>query len=191
MPKKILIAYGTRYGSTSEIAERFSEWLTEDGHDCTVVDLRNKVQRTSIADIEEYDAVILGSGIRAGQRVKEAANFLITHADALSEPKRKTAFFVSSLEAATPSSYEKAKQKYLEAPLNKAGVTPDLYDAFGGIYDLSEDTRQGRFARSILGGAIGRNKEILIEMKKGERNDLRDWDKIREFARLFSAQLLE
>ena len=56
---KILVAYGSRFGSTKEIAEYMTETLNEKGVD---VDLYDVAKAPS--NIDEYDVVLIGSGIQ-------------------------------------------------------------------------------------------------------------------------------
>ena len=53
----ILVAYGSKHGSTAEIAERIGERLREAGHD---VDVR---PADSVDDLDPYGAVVLGSAV--------------------------------------------------------------------------------------------------------------------------------
>jgi menaquinone-dependent protoporphyrinogen oxidase len=68
---KILVAYGTKYGATAEIAERIGEVLRQAGHEVDVA----RVERAG--DVSVYAAVVLGSGVYAGSWRKEAADLLL------------------------------------------------------------------------------------------------------------------
>jgi len=74
---KVLVAYGTKYGATAEIAEKIGETLHQAG-------LQADVQRTDrVGDVAAYGAVVLGSAVYAGRWVKGAAKFLETNAETL------------------------------------------------------------------------------------------------------------
>ncbi|NIV43650.1 nitric oxide synthase, partial [Candidatus Bathyarchaeota archaeon] len=73
MMKKVLIVYGTRYGSTSEVAQEMSNTVREFG---AHVDTINLEKGTPFPEPEEYDLVIIGSGIRTGQWKKEPLEFI-------------------------------------------------------------------------------------------------------------------
>jgi menaquinone-dependent protoporphyrinogen oxidase len=79
MDGRVLVAYGTKYGATAEIAERIGEVLREAGLKVDVVRAGKDV------DPSGYGAVVLGSGVYIGRWRKEAARFLQTHEGALAE----------------------------------------------------------------------------------------------------------
>lgn len=76
--KNVLIAYASKYGSTAEIARRIARVLKEEGL---------KVQLLEAGDVDqvtEYDAVVLGSAVYAGQWRKSAAELLLSRESAFS-----------------------------------------------------------------------------------------------------------
>ena len=73
MQKNVLVAYGTKYGATAEIAEKIAEVLAGTGLKC---DVRSA---DKVSDLSAYSAVVLGSGVYIGRWRKEAARFLQTH----------------------------------------------------------------------------------------------------------------
>jgi len=79
MAKKILVAFASKYGSTSEIAERIGEVLTSGGHQAEVKEVNR------INDLKDYDAVIIGSAVYIGKWRKDAVRFMKVH-----EPELKT-----------------------------------------------------------------------------------------------------
>jgi menaquinone-dependent protoporphyrinogen oxidase len=70
MDKKVLVAYGTKYGSTAEIAGKIGEVLNDSGLQTEVLPVKQT------GDINQYDAVVLGSAVYVGQWRKEAVEFL-------------------------------------------------------------------------------------------------------------------
>lgn len=79
MSSKVLVAYGTKYGATAEIAGRIGEVLRSAG---LAVDV---LSADRVRDISSYDAVVLGSAVYAGSWRKEAARLLTSQAGALAE----------------------------------------------------------------------------------------------------------
>lgn len=76
---KILVAYASKCGSTGEVAETVGRTLCDNG---TVVDVR---LLKDVRDVSPYRAVVLGSAIRMGQWLPEAAKFVETHQGTLSQ----------------------------------------------------------------------------------------------------------
>jgi len=70
MGMRVLVAYASKYGSTAEIADRIGQVLHEAG--LTV----NVVQVDQVADLLDYEAVVLGSAVYAGQWREGAVTFL-------------------------------------------------------------------------------------------------------------------
>ena len=69
---KALIVYGTRYGATARTSENIAETLSEEGLYVKVVNLKKDV----VKDIDEYDLVIVGSGIQINKWTGEPKKFL-------------------------------------------------------------------------------------------------------------------
>jgi menaquinone-dependent protoporphyrinogen oxidase len=79
MGSQVLVAYGTKYGGTAEIAERIGQVLREAG-------LRADVHPADrVSDLTPYQAVVLGSGVTIGRWRKGAATFLKANEKALAE----------------------------------------------------------------------------------------------------------
>ncbi|RPI84021.1 MAG: flavodoxin [Chloroflexi bacterium] len=73
MERKVLVAYASKYGSTKEIAERIGEKLQAED---LVVEVRSAGE---VKDLSPYGAVVLGSGVYAGQWLRDAGNLLENH----------------------------------------------------------------------------------------------------------------
>ncbi len=67
MNDKILVCYGTRYGSAGEIAENIGEILRSRGATVDIINLK----KSKVKNLESYDLVVLGSGIQMGKWTKE------------------------------------------------------------------------------------------------------------------------
>ncbi len=191
MSKKILIAYGSRYGSTEEIAHTMAEILENAGLETQLLDLR-RTKHKAWPPLASFDGVLVGSGIKIGRWTKEASAFLKTHAEELKALKPKglvVGVFVSSGMASTPGQQEEARRKYLEEVLTNVGIIDAVatYDAFGGVYDLSPSAPMGFLDKRMLGMAAKQMaKDTGTPLTEGARNDLRDWDQIRAFTEHFA-----
>jgi flavodoxin len=84
--RKILVAYGTRAGSTAEIADAVGKKLVSGGAEVDVMSVKN------VQNINGYQAVVLGSAIRAGKVLPEILAFVKEHKSELQ--KKPVAYFV-------------------------------------------------------------------------------------------------
>ncbi|MBO1334413.1 flavodoxin domain-containing protein [Streptomyces sp. VRA16 Mangrove soil] len=67
---RVLVAYGSKYGSTAEIADRIGDVLSKSGCATAVCPAREAVQ-----DVSAYDAVVLGGALYAGHWHRDARRF--------------------------------------------------------------------------------------------------------------------
>ncbi len=116
--KSILIVYASRFGSTSEIVQEIADTIEKDENNfsITINDLRDKPK---IDNLEDYDGIIVGSGVKYGRWTKESLNFLKQNRNIIKSHNILLGVFVSSGEAANPSTYGKAKENYLERVFEK------------------------------------------------------------------------
>ena len=195
MPKKVLIAYGSRYGSTDEIARAMAQILEKEGLEIQLLDLRHTKQK-QWPTLTSFDGILVGSGIKMFRWVGDATTFLKKHADELKALKAKglmAGVFVSCGSASTPEGHAEAKDRYVDKVLTDLGVKAegDMYDAFGGVLDLSSSAPMGFLDKRMLGMAAKRMvKDTGMHLAEGVRNDLRDWGQIQTFTEHF-AQLLK
>jgi menaquinone-dependent protoporphyrinogen oxidase len=147
VPKKVLIAYGSRYGSTEEIAGAMAHILEKEGLEPQLLNLEQTKQQ-QWPSLTPFDSVLVGSGIRISRWTRSATKFLNKHADEIKTLKSKglvVGVFVSCGLASTPGKQEEARQKYVGKILDEVGISDavDAYEAFGGVYDLSTSSRMG------------------------------------------------
>ena len=76
-PKRVLVAFSSRSGSTAGAAEEIAAVLRSAG---LAVDCRPKEE---VADVSLYRAVVLGSGMFVASRRSDGGGFLERHAEAL------------------------------------------------------------------------------------------------------------
>jgi len=180
---RVLIAYGSRYGSTEEIASRLAGFLEEKGVEATVLDVK---KNRSWPSLEGYDGVIVGSGVKVSKWMREPLAFLRRKGDEL--VGRRVALFVSCMSVLTDPEY--ARRDLLEKVAEAAGVEAELMEAFGPVMDVGPGSRMGfldkKIAQSVM---LGLSKEKGLELDIKGRNDLRDWDRIRDFAHRFAESL--
>ena len=180
---RVLIAYGSRWGSTEEIAERLAGFLEEEGVEVTVLDVKKTRRWPSL---EGYDGVMVGSSVKISKWMGEPLAFLRRKAGEL--VGRRVALFVSCMSVLVEP--ESARRDLLEKVAEAAGVEAELMEAFGPVMDVGPGSRMGfvdkKIAQSVM---LGLSKEKGMEIDAKGRNDLRDWDRIRDFAHRFAESL--
>ncbi len=70
MSQKVLVAYGTRYGATAEIAEKIGEVLREADIQTDVIPAGNA------GDLSGYGAFVIGSAVYVGRWTNNAVNLV-------------------------------------------------------------------------------------------------------------------
>jgi menaquinone-dependent protoporphyrinogen oxidase len=169
----VLVIYGTRWGSTVKVAEKIGEVLKEEGCTVDVVDAKRSPQ-----NVDSYDFVVVGSGMRADKWTKETLNFM--EKNAVSLRGKKTALFVSGQMAdGGKESREKAKRLYLEKTAEKFGLKPYGLGLFGGLLDFSKS--HGLFVDVLV--RVNRKKLCKNGLDITKVKDTRDWVSIEAWAR--------
>ena len=79
MDTRVLVAYGSKYGATAEIAGKIGEVLGQEGVPAGVM------PAGEVGSLSPYRAVILGSAVYIGRWRKEAARFLKANVKRLAE----------------------------------------------------------------------------------------------------------
>jgi len=171
---KALIVYGTRYGSTSEIAEEIGKILKDKGVEVDIFD----VKEMKGTEISSYDLVVAGSGIKMGSWTKESLKFLEKNKDTLST--RKVALFVvCGATRDDEKQYKEAQEKYLDDIADKYLINPPVaMGLFGGVID--PNVKYGLMDKLIMKMVKKDLEEKGIDTTKPY--DLRDWDEVRSWA---------
>jgi menaquinone-dependent protoporphyrinogen oxidase len=169
LPARVLVAYGTKYGSTSEIAEAIGATLAEAGLEVDVERARN------VKSIDPYDAVVLGSAVYMRRWRRDAARLLRRRKQLAA---RELWLFSSGPVGEDPDNQEKRRKaeswqrpKAVEAAASTLGAHE--HAVFGGRVD--ED---GGFMRK----SMARNTPA-------ELRDRRDWEQVRAWAHEIASAL--
>ena len=128
MSDRLLIAFGSRYGQTENIAVRIAERLREAGYQVELVDiLRAGTPSLPLAD---YRGVIVGSGIYMEKHLPEAQRWIEARLENLRT--MPSAFFsVSGDAGGSAADREKAKD-YVHKFIVDVGWKPAVTAAIGG-----------------------------------------------------------
>ena len=164
---KVLVAYGSKYGATTEIAERIGTVLRETGFEVSV-------RSAELAgDVREFDAVILGSAVYAGHWIKEAVEFLETNQEALCT---RPVWFFSSGPTGEGDPVERMHGWRFPEPQQAIAdrIKPRQITLFHGKIDLNKMHFGERLIIRALGAPVG---------------DFRDWNAITAWARNIATAL--
>jgi menaquinone-dependent protoporphyrinogen oxidase len=160
---KILVAYASKHGSTEGIARSLADRFRELGHEAETRPVIDDLE------LEDADAVVLGSAIYAGSWMKEATEFAHRHADALG---RVPVWLFSSGPLGMEVKDDEEQPRQL-AELNEM-LRPKEHRTFFGALDKSK---------------LGFGERMLVKAVKAPEGDFRDWDRIREWADAIAQQL--
>jgi menaquinone-dependent protoporphyrinogen oxidase len=178
---KVLIVFGTRYGTTANTSEVIADTLRQVGFEVRIINAK----KDKVQSISEFDLVIVGSGIQMGRWTKEPERFLRKFQNELS--KKKVALFVSCGSANPLSEGEQkdremddAKRKYLEDKAVECKVNPVALGFFGGCYDFN---KMSWFLRKTMSSVKPKLEGAGHKESKAGLYDLRDLNAIRGWAR--------
>jgi menaquinone-dependent protoporphyrinogen oxidase len=123
----LLVAYGSKHGSTREVAEAIAKKLRDAGRE---VEVRCAAE---VGDLAPYDGVVLGGSLYFGRWNQDAVRFLARHERELS----KLPVAVFALGPKTSAAKDLAESRaQLDKALKKApDVEPRSVAVFGGVLD--------------------------------------------------------
>ena len=156
---KVLVVYGTGSGCTIGVAQQIGKTLSERGATVEVV------AATAAPDPAGYDAVVVGSGVRAGNWHGPVKSWVCDNAAALKEVP--VAFFTACLTLATDPSKRDEVRAYTDPVIKESGVEPVDIGLFAG---WNEPKKFNFLERTIL------------KMMKSPEGDFRDFDAIGAWA---------
>ncbi len=137
-----LVVYGTKSGCTAEIAETIGGALRAAGVATEVVPAEDK------PDASAYDAVIVGSGVRAGLWHAHVKQWFVGHAEALKQ--RPVALFTVGLTIATNPERADTVRGYTDLLLSETGVEPVDIGLFPGMNVPEHFSRPERFVMRAM-----------------------------------------
>lgn len=169
MDTKVLVAYATKYGATTEIAEKIGEILRQSGFDTDVL------PADRIRNLSSYNAIILGSGVYIGRWRKEASNFLKTNEKILTE---KLVWLFSSGPTGEGDPVELMKGWYFP-------------NALKPIADRIQPKDIAVFHGSLNREKLSFIEKWMIKNVKAPIGDFRNWDSIVSWAKDIANKLKE
>jgi len=152
---RVLVTAASKHGATAEIAEVIGDQLTKSDIDVIVMPIGD------VTAIDEYDAVVLGSAVYAGQWLAPAKDFVRAHA---AEMATRPVWLFSSGPIGDPP---KPGDDPVDAAAMVSATAARAHVIFAGKLD-----------RSALGFA---EKAITLALR-APYGDFRQWDVIRSWA---------
>ncbi len=172
MTSKVLICYGSRYGTTTEVVQEMAKTAEDLGVKVNTVFLKKEKPPSSF---NEYDLVIIGSGIQAGRWTKEPLSYIKNNIDSLS--RTKVALFVVCAYADDPEKRDEAQTLFLDNIIEQyPGLLPISNALIGGAFDFD---KYNFAVRALVKNMVSRKLPPGEEMP--EKIDFRDWDQIRHW----------
>jgi len=180
--KKILVLYGTRYGATKGIAQKIEKTIQDNGISTEIYDLKESSSK-SIPSLKDFDGIIIGTSIQMGMWTKPVKKYIKKYIADLKQKQDKLGFFICCGLAKKIDEIGSAIEQFITPKLDKFGLKPALIDAFGGVYDFSENSLMGGIYKKIMSKAL--QEEEGWEIVENKAYDFRDWDQINEFTNKF------
>ncbi|MBN2405848.1 MAG: flavodoxin domain-containing protein [Coriobacteriia bacterium] len=156
----ILVVYGTKTGCTTSIAEHIGATLVDAGW---VVDVTAAEEKP---DPSAYDAVIVGSGVRAGNWHGPVKSWVTTYAQTLKG--MPTAFFTTGLTIARGPESADEVRAYTDPLVEATGVQPVDIGLFPGMNDLKK---------------LSLPERLIMKAMKVPEGDFRDMDAVADWTR--------
>ncbi|MFL1897789.1 flavodoxin domain-containing protein [Streptomyces tauricus] len=163
MPKRVLVAYGTKNGSTAQIADAVAAVLRKDGF--TVESLP---ARSVAASVASYDALVVGGGLYAGRWHRDARRFLRRHRGELAD--RPVWLFSSGPLDASASERDIPPVSDVRRVMERLDVREHI--TFGGALEEG--------AKGFVAGMI---------LRSGKGGDFRDFTAIETWAARIGTEL--
>jgi menaquinone-dependent protoporphyrinogen oxidase len=159
MAVRILVAYATRNGSTSEIAQAIGKELTIAGHAVDVAEIK------TISTLADYTAIVIGGPLYMGSVDGSVGKFVAKHREQLL--KLPVAAFVVGLAPKSPD----------------PGAITMAMEALKKIMEPVTPVASVLFAGKLDPAKVNFVMRKFLEMAKIPAGDFRDWDAIAAWAR--------
>ena len=157
MSERVLIAYGSKHGSTAETSDAIAGMLRESGLEADIS------EAARVTTLEDYDAVIVAGSLYMGHWHPDSREFIKRFAAELGE--MPVAIFAMGPKTSEPDDIASAREQ-LDLALNRLPyVGADPIAVFGGV--ISPEKLHFPFSRLPA-------------------SDARDWDVIHAFAEAFA-----
>ena len=159
----VLVTYATKHGSTREIAEAIAATLVDPGIPTDALAVN------TIADVELYEAVVLGSAVSMGRWLKEATDFVRRNREQLAA---RPLWLFSSGPLGTDVVDDEEQPKELAE-----------------LHETLEPRDHRLFYGALTRDALGFGERMVVKAVKAPEADFRDWDEIQAWAGAIAGEL--
>lgn len=153
---KVLVAVGSKYGATREMAQAIADVLRDFGHDAVCHDAKD------VDSVTPYDALVVGSAVYGGFWRRDASNLIHEHAEEL---KRKPVWLFSSGPVGLPP-----------RPAESAGEGETLVD-------LVEARDHQAFSGYLNPDRLNDGERAIVRGLRASVGDYREWGQVKSWAR--------
>jgi menaquinone-dependent protoporphyrinogen oxidase len=160
MSERVLIAYGSKHGSTAETADHVAGMMRERGLEADIS------EAAAIRTLDGYEAVIVAGSIYTGRWHPDSRAFIKRYADELRG--RRVAIFAMGPKTSEPGDLAAARKQLDSALERLPDVGADPIAIFGGVIDPAK---------------------LHFPFSRMPASDARDWAAIEHFADQFAARL--
>lgn len=161
---KVLVATASKHGATTEIGTAIADTLRGRGLDVTLA------QADEIGSVEGFDAVVLGSGVYAGQWIKAAKSLVDQNVQTLAN---LPVWLFSSGPIGDPPQPE---EDTVEVDHILEAIQPRGHQVFAG-----------KLIKSDLGFA----ERAIVAAVRSPEGDFRDWEEIKQWAGSIAGALVD
>ncbi len=172
--RKILVTYASQSGTTAEVAEAIGQVLCQEGNEVETKWVKN------VKNLNDYDAVIIGSPIQYDKWMPAASEFVTAHQNILK--KLPVAYFFTCL--ALSAKIEGAEKKAMAYSDKLNSLVPQVMPVdvgrFAGVLDYS---KLSFFTRLIF--------KVISTILGVQEGDHRNWEAIRSWAKSMHFKLAD
>ena len=160
---RILVTYGTKYGSTAEIAARVGQRFADAGFDTDVLHANLGIH------VAKYDGFVVGSPMYAGTWLPDPSLLLVVNKEHVATPP-VALFSVGMIDVKHPGKLREEHDAWVGKAFVDEGIELNVVatGVFNGYYSLRNLPWWMRFVESIL--------------RVTPRGDHRDWERIERWS---------
>ncbi len=159
---KVLVAVGSKYGATREIAQTIADVLRDFGYDAVWHDARD------VEHVDQFDAAIIGSAVYGGFWRRDASSLVHDHAEQL---RRMPVWLFSSGPVGLPPRPTE--------PAGEGDSLVDVVNAYG----------HQMFSGYLNPDRLNFGERAIIRGLKASVGDYREWGQVKNWAREIAHQL--